>query len=263
MIKKTLFQGLVIGAAFFVLWLGLSQIDFMRLLKVEKVAGNTEEKIGNLLWSSIERSETVIQKDSVNDYVDKIVTRLAEKNDIDRDKIKVHVIDKDEVNAFAIPGNHLIVYSGLIAECDNQEELAGVLGHEMAHIEKRHVMKKLVKELGLSVLLSMTTGGNSQTIQQALKMLSSSAYDRTLETEADMTSVDYMIKADINPEPMADLMYKMSTEASAPDAFYWISTHPESEQRAKEILAYIKGKKFKKKKVLSDAQWKFLKDWVE
>ena len=78
-----------------------------------------------------------------------------------------------------------------------------------------------------------------------------------------MTSIDYMIKADINPEPMADLMYKMSTDASIPDAAYWISTHPESEERAKEILAYIKGKKFQKKKVLTEAEWKFLKKWVD
>ncbi|RZJ28364.1 MAG: M48 family metallopeptidase [Flavobacterium sp.] len=262
MIKKTILQGLTIGAAFFVIWLGMSQIDFMKIFHVNQVAGKTEKKIGDLFWESIERTETIIRKDSVNDYVDKIVTRLAEKNGIDRDKIKLHIIDKDEVNAFAMPDDHLIVYTGLIKSCDNQEELAGVLGHEMAHIQKRHVMKKLVKEVGLSVILSMTTGGNSQTIQQALKMLSSSAYDRTLETEADMTSVDYMIKADINPEPMADLMYKMSTDASMPDAAYWISTHPESEERAKEILDYIKGKKFKKEKVLSDKEWKYLKDWV-
>jgi len=260
---KTLLQGVILGAVFFLVWLGMSQIDFMRIFHVDQVAGKTEQKIGDLFWESIERSETVIHKDSVNDYVDKIVTRLAEKNGIDREKIKLHIIDKDEVNAFAMPGDHLVVYTGLIKECDKQEELAGVLGHEMAHIQKRHVMKKLVKELGLSVLLSMTTGGNSQTIQQALKLLSSSAYDRSLESEADITAVDYMIKADIDPQPMADLMYKMSTDASIPDAAYWITTHPDSEERAKEILDYIKGKKFKKKKVLSDAEWKFLKDWVD
>ena len=164
--KKTLLQGVVLGAAFFLVWLGMSQIDFMRIFNVSQVAGKTEQKIGDLFWESIQRTETVIHKDSVNNFVDKIVTRIAEKNGIDREKIKLHVIDKDEVNAFAMPGDHLVVYTGLIKECDNQEELAGVLGHEMAHIQKRHVMKKLVKELGLSVLLSMTTGGNSQSIQQ-------------------------------------------------------------------------------------------------
>jgi predicted Zn-dependent protease len=242
------------------LWFGLSQVDFMRLFKVDQVSKNTERQLGDLFWETIRDTETIIRNDSVNKCVDKLVTRLAEKNGIDRDKIKLHIVQKDEMNAFALPGNHLVVYSGLIDDCDNESQLAGVLGHEMAHIEKRHVMKKLVKEFGLSALVAMTTGGrNSHAVSEVLQMLSSSAYDRKLESEADFTSVDYMIKAEINPEPFADLMYKMATENTLPDAAYWISTHPESEERAKEILGYLKGQKSVKTPVLTAEEWKFLK----
>src|SRR5690606_17374976 len=144
----------------------------------------------------------------------------------------------DQANAFALPGNHLVVYTGLINTCDKQEELIGVLGHEIAHIEKRHVMKKLIKELGLSVLLSMAGGGGGSVSSEAVRTLSSSAYDRKLETEADFMSVQYMLKAEVNPAPFADLMYKMATEHDLPAMVYWISTHPESEERAKEIIGH-------------------------
>jgi beta-barrel assembly-enhancing protease len=91
--------------------------------------------------------------------LDKLILPLCKANTIERDSLKVHIVEKDEVNAFALPNNHLVVYTGLITDCKKQEALQGVLGHEIAHIEKNHVMKKLSKEVGLSVLLSATTGG--------------------------------------------------------------------------------------------------------
>lgn len=263
MINRLIVQILIIGAAIALLWFGLSQIDFMKAFKIDTSSGDTEKKLGELFWETIERSETVIRNDSVNKAVDKLVTELTEANNISRDKIKLHIVQKDEANAFALPGNHLVVYTGLIKECDKQEELIGVLGHEIAHIEKRHVMKKLVKELGLSVLLSMAGGGGGSISSEAVRTLSSSAYDRKLETEADFMSVEYMLDADINPAPFADLMYKMSTEHDMPAVVYWMATHPESEERAKAIIEHIKGKKLPKKQVLSADEWKFLKSKVD
>lgn len=258
MTQRTLIQGFITIALIFGLWFGLSQVDFMRLMDIDEKTESLEHKLGDLFWETIERSETVVRNDSVNKYVDRIVTKLAKENSINRDKIKLHIIEKDEMNAFAMPGNYLIVYTGLISECDNESQLAGVLGHEMAHLEKRHVMKKMVKEFGLSVLLSMSGGHAGKMTSEAVRALSSSAYDRKLETEADFTSVDYMIGADIDPLPFADLMYKMATQEDMPDAVYWISTHPESEARAKGIIDYIKGKKYTRKPILTKAEWDYL-----
>ncbi len=78
-----------------------------------------------------------------------MVNVLYKVNDIDRDKIKVHLLFKDEVNAFALPDGHLVIFSGLILESENPEELSGVLAHELAHIELNHVMTKLMREVGL------------------------------------------------------------------------------------------------------------------
>ncbi len=264
MIKKTIFQGLIIIVGFTGMWYGFTQLDFMKYFKIEERALDLEKELGDLIWDDISRSEEIVVNDTIIKTLDKLINPLCEANDIERDSLKVHLILKDEINAFALPNNHLVVYTGLIADCKRQEALQGVLGHEIAHIEKNHVMKKLSKEIGFSVLLSATTGGKGgEVVKEVLRSLSSSAYDRTLEKEADISSVDYMIKAHVDPKPMADFMYQMAVDSKMPDGFYWIASHPESEDRAKYILEYIKGKKLKNKPSIPEKDWKVFQEQVK
>lgn len=236
--KKILIELIVSVALLLGCWLILSQVDWMKLFKVEQATKNTEEKVGDLFWDLLRKSKTEINSTSVVSVVDSMVMFVCDKNNIDHKAIKVHLLQKDEINAFALPNNHLVVYSGLINACENEAELYGVLCHEMAHMEKNHVMNKLVKEIGLSVLISISTGnGNSEVIKSALKQLSSSAYDRSLETEADLTAVEYLVKAGIDPQPFANFLYRLSDATKdLPEQIYWISTHPESKARAEDII---------------------------
>jgi len=264
MINKTIFQGLIIGVAFFGMWFALSRVDFVGFFKIEKHTASVENKIGDLIWDQIQESEDVITNDSIVKELDKLILPICKANNINRDSLKVHIVEKDEINAFALPNNHLVVYTGLIIECKKQEALQGVLGHEIAHIEKNHVMKKLSKEVGLSVLLSAASGGKGGTILKGIfKTLTSTAYDRALEKEADMESVKYLLKADINPEPMADFMFELAQKQDTPDGFGWISTHPESEERARYILEYLKGKKHKNKQTISEKDWKLYQEKIK
>ncbi|WP_310554697.1 M48 family metallopeptidase [Flavobacterium sp.] len=257
---KTLLKGLSIVVAFFAIWLSLAQLDFVTFFKIDKAAGATEKSIGDVIWDEIKKTEDLVVNDSITKTLDKLLKPLCEENDIIRDSLKVHIIQKDEVNAFALPDGHLVVYSGLIQSSKNEQALLGVLGHEIAHIENNHVMKKLSKEIGLSILLSLTTGNsNAGVVRQIFETLSSSAYDRTLEKEADIASVEYMMKANINPAPFADFLYEMSFDNPMESSLAWISTHPESEARAKYVFEYIKGKKFDKKNILSLKEWEEFK----
>lgn len=258
MIRKAIIQGISMLAVFALIWLGFSQIDYMGTFKVNEKTKDLEDEVGDMLWKSIRQTERVIGADSVRKPVEKLFAHLAEANHIDPDDIMLHIIEKDEVNAFAMPGNHMVIYTGLLAECKNEEQLAGVLGHELAHLKKGHVMKKLGKEIGLSVLVSMTSGGaGSEAVKEGLQVLTSSAYDRNLETEADITAIEYMLEADMDPRPMADFLYGMSVDA--PKEAFWISTHPDPEERGKEVLEYLKNERIKSKKVLTDAEWNSLK----
>ena len=226
--------GIVIG--FFALWFLLSRIDWMDVLEVNKKTDKTEEKIGELYVDLIKQNETLIKADSLIQPILDIIDQIKSANDIDLD-VKLHVIDKDDVNAFAIPDDNLVLFTGLIEECQSPEELAGVLGHELAHMTKNHVMKKLVKEVGLSVLLSMSSGGNGSVIQETFKSLTSSAYDRSLESEADQISVEYLQNADIDSRPFAEFLFRLSLdEDERLQHLQLMSSHPVSEERAKSIL---------------------------
>ena len=259
--KKPIIQGLITILLFFGTWYALTQIDWMKIFKVQQVTDKTEQKLGELFWDVFKKSEKEIKNTHVVNSVDSVLTHICNANKIDRIKLKIHVLDKEDINAFALPNGYLIIYSGLILNSDNQEELAGVICHEIAHIELNHVMKKLVKEIGLSVLISMTTGNSgAEVIKETAKMLSSSAFDRSLEKEADIKAVDYLVNANLNPEPFADFLYKLSdTEYEATKYLTWISTHPDSKDRAEYIIEYSKGKETEYKPILSNETWEKLK----
>ncbi len=260
--KKTIFQGTLIILLFFGTWFALTQIDWVEIFKVQQATDKTEQKLGELFWEIFQKTEKENKNIHVINSIDSIVTHICKANKIDRETIKVHVLNKDEINAFALPNGHLIVYSGLILNSDNQEELTGVICHEIAHIELNHVMKKLVKEIGLSVLISMTTGnGGTEIIKETAKMLSSSAFDRSLEKDADIKAVDYLIKAKVNPEPFANFLYKLSAKENEETKYLtWTSSHPDSKERAEYIVEYSKIDTMDFKQILSDQTWGKLKE---
>jgi predicted Zn-dependent protease len=121
-------------------------------------------------------------------------------------------------------------------------------------------MKKLVKEIGFSVLISMTSGSSgTEVIKKTAKMLSSSAFDRRLEKEADYKAVDYLIRANVNPEPLANLLYRLSDqENEAIKYLTWISTHPDSKERAESIIEYSKNKLTDYEPILANQTWQML-----
>lgn len=263
--KKTILQGLIIIALFISTWFALNQIDWLTVFKVQKITDKTEEKLGEIFWKIYQKTEKENKNPFVIKIIDSIVTKICSSNKIERELIKVHLLDKEDINAFALPNGHLVLYSGLILNSKNQEELSGVICHEIAHIELNHVMKKLVNEVGLSVLISMTTGNNgSEIIKETAKMLSSSAFDRGLEKEADIKAVDYLINAKINPEPLANFLYKLSDNKNEATKYLtWISTHPESKERAEYIIEYSRNKKTKYESILELKTWNKLKEKLE
>jgi predicted Zn-dependent protease len=263
--KKIIIEGFVLLASFFLTWLLIAQIDWVTLFEVEKVSAKTEEKLGELFWEVFQKSEVQNNDPFVVSSVDSILNKICLANDIDRKSIKLHIIKKNDINAFALPNGHLVVYTGLISAAENQEELSGVLCHEIAHIQLNHVMKKLVKEVGLSFLISITTRNEgAEVIKETARTLSSTAFDRSMEKEADIKAVDFLVKAKINPEPFANFLYKLADkEGDAGKYFAWISTHPESKERAEYIVEYSKNKKTIYEPILAIKTWEKLKEDVK
>jgi len=263
--RKVLIQAVITVGLFFGTWYVLAQVDWVKLFKIDRITNKTEKKLGELYWDVFKNTEREIINPKITKTVDSIVSRICNKNNIDRKNIKVHILEKDNVNAFALPNGYLILYSGLIESTDNPEELAGVISHEIAHIELNHVMKKLVREFGLSVLVSMSGGkGGGEGIKEAAKMLSSTAFDRDQEKEADIRAVDYMIKAQIDPEPYAEFLYRLSNEENQSMQYLnWISTHPETKERAEYIIEHSKNKSVSYQKIISASSWEKMKAEVK
>jgi predicted Zn-dependent protease len=264
--SKALIQLLVLLALFFSSWFLLSKVDFMRWMHIDHYSKSTEKKLGDLIYTAIAETETEETDSASLANLQAIKMAICTNSHIDTAGIKLHLIKSKEVNAFALPDGHLVVYTGLIAECENAEELCGVLGHEIGHIEHHHVMKKLLKEVGLSVLITTTTGKDATgALRQLIKLLSSTAYDRKLEAEADIASVDYLIKAKVDPTPFANILYRLGSVngKGSPKEFEWISTHPDSEKRAKDVLDYIKTKKTTNRPLMLPIDWEAFKARVQ
>ena len=257
--KKLIFKFLVLVGIIIITWFSFTQFNWRELLKVETIKSESKQKVGDLVWESVTNIETEISDKASKKYIDTLVEKICYSNHIDPNRIKVHIIQKSEENAFALPDDHLVIYSQLITSCQSEEELAGVLAHEIAHMQLNHVMKKLGKEIGLSVILATTTGNNPVIIQKIAHLLSSTAYDRKLETEADLKGVEYLINAQINPKGLAAFLMKLSKhEKNIISEIDVISTHPDSKSRASKILKIANKTKQKYHPVLQNSSWKQL-----
>jgi predicted Zn-dependent protease len=258
--KSNSFWAIIILGGFVALFFWLRTIDWVGLFDISEHSRATEEKLGDLFWEHLGDEGEQITDSLTVASMDSLVDRLCEKNSIDRTHIKVHVFRADVVNAFAMPGGHLVVNSALIADCKNPEQLCGVLAHEIAHIELRHVMSKLVREIGTAVLISMTTGGgDAGAVSEAVATLSSKAFDRDMEREADMKAVDYLVNAHIDPHPFADFLY-LTGDGESEEAFEWLSTHPSSKERMEYVLAEIGKRSLQNESVLGAETWSKLQE---
>jgi len=256
--KKVLTHAFFLSISFFGMWYLLGLIDYRSAFKIEELTKENEQKLGRLILDAVSQSNKTITNDSIIAVVEGMKKRICEANDISDSTITVHIAAVDDVNAFALPGRHLVIYSGLIEYCRSSDELAGVIAHEIAHMEHDHVMKKMVKEIGLAMVISLSSGeSGAEIVRQTVKMLSSTAFDREQESEADATGVHYMAKADIDPQASADFLFRLSHEKeNIATRFEWLNTHPNSADRAAEVLKLRKRETFTARPASDSLSWK-------
>jgi len=259
--SKVFRQFSVLVLLFFGMWFTLSKFDFVRAFEVEEFTKSNERRLGRLVLDGLYSENSALQSDSVLSFVRGIQARLCAANDIPDSTITLHILIRGDVNAFALPDRQLVVYTGLISYCKNAEEFAGVLAHEIAHIERGHVMKKLVTHVGISMLMTIAGGDAGPDIsRQIVTLLSSTAFDREQENEADAFAVKMMAGANIDPEHFANFLFRLSQEKNTiPKHFEWISTHTNSQERASEVLRLKKSERFDSLAIADTAAWASIK----
>lgn len=170
---------------------------------------------------------------------DEIVASSAVKHRDDFDW-QVRLIQNDSVlNAFATPGGYAYVYTGLIKYLDQEDDLAGVLGHEIAHADEEHSARNIERAYGIDVLLSILVGNNSSKLTEIVTNsatgLLSLQYGRGLETEADERSVAYLADTDYNCAGASSFFQKLTEEGQAGRTPEFLSTHPNPDNRVANI----------------------------
>jgi predicted Zn-dependent protease len=150
---------------------------------------------------------------------------------------EMHIVQRDDVlNAFCTPGGYIYVYTGLIKYLDSKSSLAGVLGHEIAHADKRHSTKQMTKAYGMQTLLDVVLGNNQGLVTQITSELINLKFSRSDESEADKFSVSYLCPTKYKASGAADFFEKISEEeGSRVPAF--LSTHPNPDNRVANINA--------------------------
>lgn len=210
-----------------------------------------EVQIGREAAREIERELRLYNDPAVAAYINSLGQMLARYSR--RSGLKYHfkVVDTDEVNAFAVPGGWLYVNRGLITTAENESELAGVLSHEIGHVDRKHGARAISRQLGAAVLLDATLGGADASAKRragrqiaaffiGIRQLS---YGRDAEREADRFAVEATYAAGIDPEGTATFFEKlMAMQKEEPGRLKGLfSTHPPSRERVENVRAQIGG----------------------
>lgn len=174
--------------------------------------------------------------DSANYYMREFVKQL----DLDDTyKIDVRVITSDYINAFALPGGKIFIYSGIIERMNSYPELVALLGHEVSHVTSRHSLKSICRSAATSVVVASLFGditGISAGILSQAEQFEHLNYSRSLETEADNNGLNIMLANQIDPRGMLDLLRLLKAEgAEMPRLMKYLSTHPDTDSRIANI----------------------------
>lgn len=168
-------------------------------------------------------------------FVEKIRDQILENGKIqykDQFVWDLKIIDDDTtLNAFVTPGGYIYVYTGLLEFLDSQDELAGVMGHEIAHADQRHSTKQLTKVLGVSILADAVLG-ERDALEQVITGLFQLSFSRAHETEADTYSVEYLCQTPYYAAGAAGFFKKLENQPSPPE---FLSTHPNPSNRVENL----------------------------
>jgi len=227
-----------------------------------------EIALGKQLATEIERQAKIVDDPIISEYVNRVGQNLVRNSDV-KVPVSIKVIDSDEVNAFALPGGFFFVNTGLILRADNEAELAGVMGHELAHIAARHGTRQATRGQIVnlaSIPLLFVGGWTGYAIRQGAGLaipMTFLSFSRGFESEADLLGIQYLYKAGYDPASYTDFFEKLQAmEKRKPGTLSKVfRSHPLTEDRIQNSQENIE--KFLKEKpeyVLTTSEFEEVKD---
>jgi predicted Zn-dependent protease len=213
--------------------------------QINIISSDEEVQMGSDFSKEVEKQFEVHNDAVLTGYVQSVGDRVA--GVCDRRDITYHfaVINKDELNAFALPGGYIYVYTGLLKELDDEAQLAGVLAHEVGHVTARHATERLTAMYGYQILASLILGKDPNMYAKLISDIFSTtgflAYSRSNEYEADRLGANYANAAGYDPDGVVELLEKfVDSESREPSKLEeLLSTHPPSSERIGRVRSHI------------------------
>ena len=220
--------------------LSVASVALAAVLAGCAVSTQQEVDLGQQYSQQINSQLPIIRDPEVNRYINLLGDSLARVTDTRDLEWQFFVVDSKEVNALAVPGGFVYVNRGLVERAQRMDQLAGVLGHEIGHVTRRHSIKQMQKaqgaNVGLTLACVLTNVCNNQAAGAAIQIGGSAvfaSFSRQDEAESDAEAVKTSVRAGIDPRGIPEMFQILLDERkSSPSALdSWFRTHPLEEDR--------------------------------
>lgn len=234
LLRRTLTLGLVAGAA----------------TAASCVTTQQELEMGRQYAAEINQQLPIVEDAAIHRYINDLGTRIQRQPGNRDIPYTFYVVNIDQVNAFAVPGGHVYINRGLIERSENLSELAGVVGHEIGHVEARHSAEMLERMQAAQAGLAIATvlvGEQPRGVAGAAVQVGAQAYfshhSREDELEADAIAVRLLPGAGIDPRGIETFFQKLLADQERQPSLLeqWFSTHPLTAERIEQVRAMIAG----------------------
>lgn len=210
-----------------------------------------EAQIGRAIMRNIRASGQLVEDPQVTEYINEVGHRLAAQSNDGDHSFTFFVVDDPNINAFALPGGYIGVHTGLLDATRSEDELAGVLAHEVAHVTQRHIARAvhanqrqsiLSTAIMLGAILAGAAGGSGDAMQGAIAVAQGTAaqqqinFTRNNEYEADRVGIGALADAGFDPQGMASFFEVISNDTRPVESRLpeFLRTHPVSSARIAE-----------------------------
>lgn len=241
--------GVVVGA-----WAGCSVNPVSGMPEVTLISAKQEQEIGAEEAKKVEQQMGLLDDDQFAPYLTQLGQRLAEQSPRKDVPYQFHLVDMVEPNAFALPGGYVYVTRGLLALVNSEDELAGVVGHEIGHVAARHTVQRISRQgpfalltnlvAGITGLVSPFVGNIIGGVGEFAQSLVFAPYSRSQETEADKVGQEMAANAGWDPAGLSGFLKTLEREveqmtkgARKPSFF---DSHPATPDRVAKTAEYAK-----------------------
>lgn len=204
-----------------------------------RVSVQTEERFGDAVYNamSLEGQEDTAASFAINEFFAAMDVRTAYK-------IRISVVESDIVNAFALPGGRIVVYTGLLKEMQGYPELAALLAHEYTHVNNKHSTKSIFRRLGSKIFLGLLFGkfgSVTAVLVDHADNLKSLKHSRKLEKEADIDGLELLKERKIDPQGFSNLFHHLKASVPSSTMPEFLGSHPDIDKRISYINKASEG----------------------